>query len=70
MRPVINEIDIWRTAALMVKRHGSDAACSAARRADECLESGDLDGQRLWLAIIRAIEALQRKAPESGERTH
>jgi hypothetical protein len=28
-------------------------------RADALLEAGDLDGQRVWLRIIKAIEELQ-----------
>ena len=33
------------------------------------LEKGDLDGQRVWLQIIRAIGELQR-LPEAGEVRH
>lgn len=31
------EVDIWRAADLLVKRHGDDAAIVAAQRADELL---------------------------------
>lgn len=36
---MIADIDIWRAAHLMVKRHGEDAAIEAAQRADELLAS-------------------------------
>ena len=28
-------------------------------RADELLEAGDMDGQRVWLRIIEVVEELQ-----------
>jgi hypothetical protein len=34
---MIADVDIWRAANLLVKRHGRDAAIVAAPRADECL---------------------------------
>lgn len=41
---MISNLDIWRTAALMVKRHGEAAAMEATRRADELLVEGDTAG--------------------------
>lgn len=60
---MIPEIDIWRAAGVMVKRYGKDAALEAARRADEFETQGDLYGQRVWLRIGAAIDALQNVAP-------
>jgi len=50
--------DIYRTANLMIRKHGSEARLQAAMRADELLDKGDLDGQRTWLRIIKANEDL------------
>ncbi len=36
---------------------------------DAMLDRGDMDGQRVWLRIIRAIGELQRQ-PEAGEVQH
>jgi hypothetical protein len=44
----MDKIDIYRSAALLIKRHGEDAVIEAARRADAMLEAGDLDGQWVW----------------------
>ena len=55
---MISERDIYRTANLMVRKHGSEAHIHAAMRADEFVDNGDLDGQRTWLRIIKAIEEL------------
>jgi triphosphoribosyl-dephospho-CoA synthetase len=65
---MIAEIDIWRSANLMVREHGEDAALEAAQRADTMLERGDMDGCAVWKRILKAIEELQREVPKSGER--
>ncbi len=37
-------------------------------KADAMLEKGSLDGQRVWKAIVRAIDELQRGERKEGER--
>ena len=61
---MISDPDIWRAANLLIQRHGTDAEIEAAKRADQMLERGDLDGNAVWKRIRRAIIALQ--APASG----
>jgi hypothetical protein len=56
---MISDRDIWRAANLLIRKHGADAEIVAARRADEMIERGDLDGQLVWLRITRAIVELQ-----------
>ena len=63
----VAEIDIWRSAKLLVDQHGDEAPIHAAMRTDELLDAGDLDGAAAWRQIIRAIEELQRKEPREGE---
>ncbi len=41
---MIPNLDIYRSANLLVKQHGEDAPIRAAMRADAMLEAGDLDG--------------------------
>lgn len=65
---MIEEIDVWRAADLLVKRHGADAEIVAAKRADELLAQGDVDGQRIWKRILAAVHELQRTKPAAGER--
>lgn len=62
------EIDIWRAAHLLVKRHGADAGAAAAQRADELLAEGDVDGERLWKRIVAAVRELRRTTPAAGEQ--
>ncbi len=67
---MISDLDIWRAARIMVKRYGKDAATEATGRADEFLDQGNIDGQRLWMRIVQAIEEMQRERPREGEATH
>ncbi len=39
-----SDLDIYRSAQVLVKQHGEDAPIQAAMRADAMLEAGDLDG--------------------------
>ena len=61
------EIDIYRSANLLIKQHGDEAEIFAAQQADACLEKGDLDGKVVWLAVIEAIKELQNTTPPHGE---
>ncbi len=67
---MIGGIDIWRSANVLVKRYGEDAVLEAAKRADELLEAGDMDGYTAWKRIVAAIEDLQRSQPRPTEGVH
>jgi len=43
------DLDIWRTANLLNKRHGAaDAAIATAQPTDELLATGGFTGQIVW----------------------
>ena len=63
-------LDLWRAAQITVKRYGNGATIEAAMRADEFLDQGILDGQRLWIRIMRTIGELQRERPRGGGAVH
>ncbi len=67
---MIPDLDIYRSANLLVKQHGEDAPSHAAMRAAAMLEAGDLDGYGVWRRILRAVGELQGTAPKSGEAVH
>jgi len=67
---LIPNLDIYRTANVLIREHGADAPIHAAMRADELLEAGDLDGLAVWKRILRAVEELQGTVPKSGEAFH
>jgi len=56
---VIQEIDIWRVALLMVKRYADDAEANADRRADELETEGDQAGAAIWRRVTVAIDQLK-----------
>jgi hypothetical protein len=60
---VIPEIDIWRAAQLLLKRHGERALDESAARADELALSGDDDGAATWRRIMAAVIQLANKTP-------
>ncbi len=62
-----SDLDIYRTANVLVKHYGDDAALEAAQRADAMLEKGSVDGQRVWKRVLAAMEAIQRQEPREGE---
>ncbi len=64
---MIDDPDIWRAANLLVKRHGVDAAMMAAKRADELLAAGDVEGWAVWEWIVAAVTELARTKPAEGE---
>jgi hypothetical protein len=66
---VSEDSEVWRFADALIRRHGDDASFWAAQRADQCLADGDTDGARLWRAVIRAIEEVQR-ARGHGDRVN
>ena len=45
---MIPDIDIWRAANLMLKRHGEKALDESAARADELAATGDYNGEAVW----------------------
>ena len=60
---MIPEIDIWRAALLMIKRHGEKALDESAARADELALAGDDDGAATWRRIMSAVTELANKIP-------
>ena len=56
---MIDELDIWRSAYLVIEKHGDGAELAASLRADELLANGDVEGERTWRRIYAAIVKLQ-----------
>ncbi len=61
---MIADLDIYRSAQVLVKRHGEDASIEAAMRADAMLKKGDLDGYAVWKRVAKvAAELLSKGRP-------
>ncbi len=67
---MVSDLDIYRSAKLLISRYGSDASVHAAMEADRLLAKGDMAGKRTWVRIMRAIEELERIEPRPGEAQH
>ena len=65
-----SDLNIYRSAQVLVKRHGPDAPIHATMRADAMLEAGDQDGYAVWKRILRAMEELQRAGPGPDIAVH
>ena len=68
MRKMTPDLDIYRSANVLLNRYGDGASLTPANRADEMLDKGDLDGRAVWLRIHEAVIELGRPAPGKGER--
>ncbi len=55
---MIPDLDIYRTAKLLVDNHGAEAPIHAAMNADAMLAKGDMDGRAVWLRVVKAVEEL------------
>ena len=60
---MLSHLDLWRAANVIIERSAAGAATEAAMRADEFLDQGIIDGERLWIRIMQTIEELQRERP-------
>ena len=68
---MVSDLDIYRTANLLIHQHGADGAkLHAAQRADELLAEGDLDGDRTWRLIFKAIGELASTELPPGATSH
>ena len=65
-----SDLDIYRSAQVLIKRHGEDAPIHAAMRADELLEAVDLEGCAVWKRIVMAIEELLSEERPQGAEVH
>lgn len=66
--PMIIEIDIYRSAQVLLRQYGDDAVLVATSKADEMLASVDLDGQALWKRIAHALDELTSLKPPPSAR--
>ncbi len=57
---MVSDLDIYRSASVLMRQHGEDAPIEAAMRADAMLGREDLDGCAVWKRILWAVEEKQR----------
>lgn len=62
-----SDLDIYRTASVLIREHADEADLVAAQRADTFLEAGDMAGSAIWRRVLTAVKEIQREEPEEGE---
>ncbi len=65
-----SDLDIYRSANELIKQYGDAADIETAMRADERLAAGDMEGEAVWLRILKAINELLSKERPEGEKVH
>ncbi len=65
-----SDLDIFRSANVLIREHGKDAALEAAQRADAMLERGDMDGCTVWKRIVAAVGEIERTERRENEAAH
>jgi hypothetical protein len=55
---MVAELDVYRTAQVLIRQHGADAPIHAAMRHDALLERGDLEGASVWKRVLAAVGVL------------
>jgi len=56
--PLPSDIDLGRSAGIIVRQHGSQAPAAAEDRAKRLEQAGDKDGAAAWRLIAQRCEAL------------
>ncbi len=67
---MIRDLDIYRSANVLICEHGEDAALDATTWAIAMLDKGDLDRYAVWKRILRAVDEIQRIERNSKEPLH
>ena len=57
------QLDIYRTANVLISAYGDQALSIATKRAEALSEQDDIDSAAVWLGVIRAIKALKSTTP-------
>ncbi len=65
-----SDLDIYRSANVLIRERGEGAALEAAMRANAMLEKADLEGQAVWKRIVRAVGEIQRERRLPDEAQH
>ena len=59
---MVSDLDIYRSASVLMRQHGEEAPIFAAIRADAMLEADDLDGCDVWKRIVNVTFQLAEVA--------
>lgn len=64
---MVSDIDIYRTANIIIKQYGDQALFEAQDRVERFQKIGDADAIKTWSRIVDAIDFIQgSEPPKSG----
>ncbi len=66
----VDDLDIYRTAKLLIDKYGGEAHTVAKKRAEELKAAGDNDGYATFTRIIQGIRELGRVEPGPSKRRY
>jgi hypothetical protein len=67
---MVDELDIWRSAKLLLDKHGASADQAAQAKMDAMRAKGDAEGIAVWQRILAGISELRRERPIGDESVH
>ncbi len=56
---MVSDLDIWRSAQLLINQHGDNAELVACLRLDQLIGRGDPAGEAAWERILTKVRELQ-----------
>ena len=65
-----SDLDFYRSAQVLIDKHGEDAALKVSVIADAMRERGNMEGCAVWLRVLHAVEEIQRKERRKDEAAH
>ena len=65
-----SDLDIYRSARVLIDTHGEYAPIHAAMQIDQLLDKGELDGRAVWVRILTAVEELLSEERPEGAKVH
>ena len=63
-----SDLDIYRSANLLIKQRGDNAPAFAAMQTDKRAQASDMEGRAVWLRVIRAIRELFNRQPPADRQ--
>ena len=67
---MIDDIEIYRCAKLLLDSHGDEAFSVAEGKFEALAEADDFEGCAVWQQVISAIKELRRHSRVRGELIH
>ena len=64
----MEEIDVWRTAELLLQQQGDSAELAATKHRDAMVQRGDWVGVMTWHRVMQALAQLRKKSADGGRR--